>query len=515
MEGLVNRQYVGARYVPKLMGEWNKALQYEALSIVTYLGNSFTSKIPVPSNIEITNEDYWVNTGNYNAQVEQYRAETEKVKNTLKYYENYVTPQMYGAKADGVNDDTIAVNKAIQENNVIFFPVGTYSVNFGALNLTRKTLIGASNVYSIIKSRNSGVPFAIIGRETSLSNLSFNVSFDRPTPILNFITYNGVKTDCRNFDLYNLNFADIGTIKNSIPFYFNAINTGCVGGNITNVGIDYCGEAIRFDFDSTTAQGWLTNLNITNVLVNAPSKHGLYINNLSPSAGGFQLSHATFSNISVIGIDPNCICYELDGSGWSLIEPRCFNDTPANTALTGLKLNATLPTVTYSYGRPLSIIRGGFIEGLIDDTNINKYYVDNVRSYRYTISDGAVAKKFTVFNNYNEMYNHADKTIPISEYNFITPENCKNNPALGNSYYLKTNTLTELHIGVDELSTGSYVKIFTLPSGCRPVSDIYGVSIGKAVTQKCAYRIDTKGNVYCYVDAGDSISFDVTFNAYS
>ena len=80
MEGLINRQYVGARYVPKIMGEWNKALQYEALSIVTHLGNSFTSKVPVPVNIDITNTDYWVNTGNYNAQVEAYRKDSLEAK---------------------------------------------------------------------------------------------------------------------------------------------------------------------------------------------------------------------------------------------------------------------------------------------------------------------------------------------------------------------------------------------------------------------------------------------------
>lgn len=80
---LINRQYVGARYVPKIMGEWNKALQYEALSIVTYLGNSFTSKVPVPANIDISNTTYWVNTGNYNAQVEAYKQETAKLKNDL------------------------------------------------------------------------------------------------------------------------------------------------------------------------------------------------------------------------------------------------------------------------------------------------------------------------------------------------------------------------------------------------------------------------------------------------
>lgn len=77
---LINRQYVGARYVPKIMGEWNKALQYEALSVVTYMGNSFTSKVPVPANVEINNTNYWVNTGNYNAQVEEYRKETLEAK---------------------------------------------------------------------------------------------------------------------------------------------------------------------------------------------------------------------------------------------------------------------------------------------------------------------------------------------------------------------------------------------------------------------------------------------------
>lgn len=83
MNGLINRQYVGARYVPKVMGEWNKALQYEALSVVTYKGNSFTSKVPVPANIDISNGTYWVNTANYNAQVEAYRQDVSQVKTDL------------------------------------------------------------------------------------------------------------------------------------------------------------------------------------------------------------------------------------------------------------------------------------------------------------------------------------------------------------------------------------------------------------------------------------------------
>lgn len=78
--GLINRQYVGARYVPKIMGEWDKNIPYEALSIVTYKGNSFTSKIPVPAKVDIGDETYWISTGTYNVQIEEYRKEALEAK---------------------------------------------------------------------------------------------------------------------------------------------------------------------------------------------------------------------------------------------------------------------------------------------------------------------------------------------------------------------------------------------------------------------------------------------------
>jgi len=69
--------YVGHRYVPKIMGEWNQEETYEGLSIVTHKGTSYTSKKRVPIGIDISNEDYWAVTGNYNAQIENYRSEVE------------------------------------------------------------------------------------------------------------------------------------------------------------------------------------------------------------------------------------------------------------------------------------------------------------------------------------------------------------------------------------------------------------------------------------------------------
>ena len=79
----MNRQYIGARYVPKLDGEWNKNVNYEPLTIVTHLGASYTSKIPVPKGIDITDDKYWVLTGNYNAQVEEYRQNTNALKDNV------------------------------------------------------------------------------------------------------------------------------------------------------------------------------------------------------------------------------------------------------------------------------------------------------------------------------------------------------------------------------------------------------------------------------------------------
>ena len=83
--------YVGNRYVPKIMGEWDNKKIYEPLSIVQYQGNSFTSRQYVPVGIEINNEEFWASTGNYNAQVEQYRQNVRDLEDDVDSYAGEVT----------------------------------------------------------------------------------------------------------------------------------------------------------------------------------------------------------------------------------------------------------------------------------------------------------------------------------------------------------------------------------------------------------------------------------------
>ena len=108
--------YVGYRYVPKIMGDWDSTQIYEPLSIVQYQGNSFTSRQYVPSGVELTNEEYWASTGNYNAQIEQYRQEVINVTSEVKTGLENVNNEVVNAR-NGEATLTERLNKDSQEVN--------------------------------------------------------------------------------------------------------------------------------------------------------------------------------------------------------------------------------------------------------------------------------------------------------------------------------------------------------------------------------------------------------------
>lgn len=66
------RKYIGARYVPLIMGEWDSSATYEPLSVVLHEGNSYTSRTFVPAGVPIDNEVYWALSGNYQASADGY-----------------------------------------------------------------------------------------------------------------------------------------------------------------------------------------------------------------------------------------------------------------------------------------------------------------------------------------------------------------------------------------------------------------------------------------------------------
>lgn len=112
--------YVGHRYVPKIFGEWDNKNEYEGLSIVTHEGASYTSKKRVPVGIDILNEEFWVVTGNYNAQIEYYRQDVRNLENSVdenvRKLENSIDENVNNInKKITRNENDISFNKEMKD----------------------------------------------------------------------------------------------------------------------------------------------------------------------------------------------------------------------------------------------------------------------------------------------------------------------------------------------------------------------------------------------------------------
>lgn len=81
---MATRQYIGARYVPKFVGEWDNTTAYEPLSIVLHNNASYTSKKQVPAGVLVTNTQYWVQTGSYNGFIQQIQQEVTALQEDVE-----------------------------------------------------------------------------------------------------------------------------------------------------------------------------------------------------------------------------------------------------------------------------------------------------------------------------------------------------------------------------------------------------------------------------------------------
>ena len=186
--------YVGHRYVPKLMGEWDITKEYESLSIVQYQGNSFTSRQNVPIGVEITNEEFWASTGNYNAQVENYRQEVKAFGESVNENNNniinlkndiesvYVNPSNYGLQAGGEIYDVI--NDSFNHGNTIKLPYGSYKLS-RKLEIPSGKILDLNN--STIKFMNGEACFDM-SPDSTLKNGHVTISGDiyQENPIVLF-----------------------------------------------------------------------------------------------------------------------------------------------------------------------------------------------------------------------------------------------------------------------------------------------------------------------------------------
>lgn len=143
-----NNIYVGARYIPRIMGEYNNETAYEALDIVTSGGVGYISRQPVPAGTAVTNKTYWAMWGSGNAAIDALtqrvatnendittletglQQTNQNLQTTNQNLENLVIPWEPAStlKGDGSTDNTAAFGQLNANTPVSLMP-GNYLIS--------------------------------------------------------------------------------------------------------------------------------------------------------------------------------------------------------------------------------------------------------------------------------------------------------------------------------------------------------------------------------------------------
>lgn len=143
-----NNIYVGARYIPRIMGEYSNETAYEALDIVTSGGVGYISRQPVPAGTAVTNKNYWAMWGSGNAAIDaltqrvstnennisaletSLQQTNQNLQTTIQNLENLVIPWEPAStlKGDGSTDNTAAFGQ-LDANTPLSLMPGSYLIS--------------------------------------------------------------------------------------------------------------------------------------------------------------------------------------------------------------------------------------------------------------------------------------------------------------------------------------------------------------------------------------------------
>ena len=321
-------EYIGSRYVPVFAdpAEWNSARTYEPLTIVLYEGNSYTSRQYVPLGIDISNEQFWELTGNYNAQVEQYRqdviryatqsnavsaalntevaratdaegkltadlgdevdratdAEGKLTADLLSLAlngKNIVTPFTYGAVGDGVTDDTDSISKCLNSGMTAVLPEGTFYVTDSIVVSKPVTIIGAGGKIKIKSHDSDNIYTFNFNDNTTIYGVEFISTHDNTTNGINQSLDNVACSNvqpiaCRKAETLNIMNC---TFKNMhIAVFSNGIDKN------TDVNIENC----VFENVYSVIFSNNSNINVANCNISINENANVYYHIAYPSQEG-------------------------------------------------------------------------------------------------------------------------------------------------------------------------------------------------------------------------------------
>lgn len=405
-------KYVGLRYVPKVLGEWDKTQSYEPLCVVTYQGNSFTSKTFIPSNTDITNETFWCQTGNYNAQVELLKDNFDKNVNSLnENYSNFEktvndTIANYFKKVnETVENDKNRTNTIFNENKAYFLPY--FGIKEGSEN--------AQTNSNILKTTNFPLGATLI---LPIGDYYFSETIDL---YKNQLSLKGYQTtfsqDNAECGCTTLHFENLLDGQSAIKLATGSLSNVKVKGNINNYSykidrtktyVDKINIEKEIFINKTIGLSGGAITNIQNVVVEnfyygAKLDSGnIYINNFFSNSCHIGLS---------IGSDTKCVGV----FGWyvhTLLEIR--NSSSSAIQVRGDSVHHLVSLVGYSSGIYLSDLDGDYCLGSLVTVGVKDVY----GSVEDLIING-LRGRCCVLHAYDTTKDNKPSTTDISNENIV------------------------------------------------------------------------------------------------
>ena len=390
---ITGKQLVNQTYVDELVGDAVK--YYDTIS-------NMKSDTTLKAGMYVKTKGYYsVNDG---GNAEYYITDTESLTLYQEVLENElyatfiinenVNLKQYGAYGDGTHDDTTAFNNAISNTSVII-PEGIFLIDFSATLLQEKSIKGIGSK-SIIKQKNSNVPFIKVGKNCIIENFNIITNNTEETAVFILGNYNNTFD---KFSEHYINNINITGDDYSIGFYFNLLVNGSVGGRIENCTVLNCKGGLLFKIttNSTPSRGWLTVQSISNVRIKAPLVYGLKTD-IDRTYGNPQFTNCKFSEI-MVDVENNgqngCVGFILSDGGIVLDNCYVFNDNSSGTSYS-VDYGTISSNKTWSNN---NTINNCTFEGMV--LNEDNKYLYHINNTKYYIRPNSSSDATTVVENSN------------------------------------------------------------------------------------------------------------------
>jgi len=230
---------------------------------------------------------------------------------------NYITPQMFGAKADGVTDDTTAIQTALNQGGVVYFPSGRYKVT-KQLNALKPCKIVMDGFYpssydggdypttdyntehgARIETYSTDGIGLLLGDCVEVDGLAIRAMEGFSGVILKYDGSQGIRTYPSQVRLQHIRVDRQNTAGEVVEsfFDFNPYRTCGVIVNDVVLGSNHIAQFCEYGF-RCKLEHWATSIRLSNIVVDTYSHFPLYLNGNEKIASNWVIANVAIQTYS-------------------------------------------------------------------------------------------------------------------------------------------------------------------------------------------------------------------------